>query len=47
MGKGNGKDVGKASQGKIIQIDEEQIKVHLDEMVCGNGRRDAECSPGC
>ena len=32
-----GKDDGKTSQGKIIQIDEEQIKGHPDEMVRGTG----------
>ena len=48
MSKRNGKDEGKTSQGKIIQIDEEQIKGHLDEMVRGtveemlNGLLDAE-----
>ena len=35
MGKRNGKDEGQASQGEIIQIDEEKIKGHLDEMVRG------------
>ena len=44
--KGNGE--GNSSQGKIIQIDEAQIKGHLDEMVRGtveemlNGLLDAE-----
>jgi putative transposase len=48
MSKRNGKDEGKSSQGKIIQIDEQQIKGHLDEMVRGtveemlNGLLDAE-----
>ena len=48
MSKRKGNDEGKSSQGKIIQIDEEQIKGHLDEMVRGtvedmlNGMLDAE-----
>jgi putative transposase len=48
MSKRKGNDEGKASQGKIIQIDEAQIKGHLDEMVRGtveemlNGLLDAE-----
>ena len=56
MSKRNGKDEERASQGKIIQIDEAQFKGHLDEMVRGtveemlNGLLDAEaeqlCEPG-
>jgi putative transposase len=48
MSKRNGTSEEKASQGKIIQIDEEQIRGHLDEMVRGtveemlNGLLDAE-----
>ena len=48
MSKRNGTSEGDASQGKIIQIDEEQIRGHLDEMVRGtveemlNGLLDAE-----
>jgi putative transposase len=48
MSKRKGNDEGNASQGKIIQIDEAQIKGHLDEMVRGtveemlNGMLEAE-----
>jgi len=35
MSKRNGTSEKKASQGKIIRIDEEQIRGHLDEMVRG------------
>jgi len=35
MSKRNGKEEGKSSQGKIIQIDEEQIKGHLDVIIRG------------
>jgi putative transposase len=48
MSKIKGNDEGKSSQGKIIQIDEDQIKGHLDKMVRGtveemlNGLLDAE-----
>ncbi len=48
MSKRKGNDEGKSSQGQIIQIDEAQIKGHLDEMVRGtveemlNGMLDAE-----
>ena len=48
MSKKNGKNEGGLSQGEIIQINEEQIKGHLDEMVRGtveemlNGLLEAE-----
>ena len=32
-----GKDDGKTSQGKIIQINEDQIKRHVNEVVRGTG----------